>query len=77
MTHARRPDPPAKYCGDVGICPACGKKSYRTKKIAKNSGLQLYPGQRMRVYPCDGSPYWHLTSKSALRAAAWKDWLAS
>jgi hypothetical protein len=53
----------------AGKCPACGKDSYTSKKLAKQDARRLFPGDTMRVYPCPGSRYWHMTSADAQRAA--------
>lgn len=43
-------------------CPWCGKRSYRTKKIAKAAIRGLHPAERMNAYPCPYSSNddWHI-----------------
>lgn len=44
---------------DLGPCPACKKKIYRSKKAAKNAARAKHPNDKMSPYQC--------RSKSALR----------
>lgn len=60
---ARRRDRPT---GHDLTCPACGKKAYKTKRLAKKRAAQIYPGVTMRTYPC--GDLWHLTSQDAASA---------
>jgi hypothetical protein len=48
-------------------CGTCGKKRYPSRKLARAVARILYPGTRMRAYPCGGE--FHLTSQDADRAA--------
>ena len=50
-------------------CPACGKRAYDTRTVAKRAAKALYPDRRMRAYRCRGAPWWHITSDDAARAA--------
>jgi hypothetical protein len=52
----------------LGICPACGKRSYGSKQLAKQAARVLYPEARMRVYSC--GRVWHMTSQDAETVAA-------
>lgn len=74
MTHERRPPIPVELSSDVGACPACGKKCYPSKRVAKSMARRLYPGTSVRAYQC--GDYWHLTSQSGKSTAAWRDYLA-
>ena len=73
MTHGHAQ---ATQQGALSNCPACGKKAYNSKTNAKHAARRLYPGRKMRIYNCPGTPWWHLTSQNAARAAAWRDWTA-
>lgn len=66
MTKPRRAQP-SKYKADrttpdwtdLGSCPACKKRIYRSKKAAKNAAKAHHPNDKMSPYQC--------RSKSALR----------
>lgn len=47
----------------VGECPACGKKIFTSKRIARLAIRRLYQGQRFRFYRC--GQWWHATSQDA------------
>ena len=51
-------------------CPVCGKKSYLSRKGARQAARILYPSRRMLAYRCRG--YWHLTSRDAQTTTAWR-----
>ena len=50
----------ARYAAD---CPDCGKKCYPNRKLARAVARVLYPGRRMRAYPCGEA--FHVTSQDA------------
>lgn len=56
----------------IATCPECGKRAYTSKKSAKHGAAVLYPGDRMRVYQCPGTPWWHMTSQDADRVAKFR-----
>lgn len=68
--HQARPDPKAQSTLQKSYfaCPACGKRAYDTRTIARRAARMLYPGYKMRVYQCHDTPWWHLTSQTAARA---------
>lgn len=48
-------------------CPYCGKRSYSSRKYAKEANRRLYPEERMSTYRCreapdfvDTSQLWHI-----------------
>lgn len=51
-------------------CPVCGKKSYLSRKGARQAARILYPGRRKRIYGC--GDYWHFTSQDARTTTAWR-----
>lgn len=54
-------------------CPACGKKSYRTRKDAKKAARTFHPNDRMSAYQCrheDGLG-WHFGHSDLWRW--WRD----
>ena len=51
------------YAQPVEICAECGKRGYSSREQAKDTGRQLHPGARLRIYKC--GPLWHLTSQGA------------
>lgn len=44
--------------GFHSTCAACGKRSFATRKLAKDMARQV--DRTMRVYQCDGSGAWHM-----------------
>lgn len=54
-------------------CPACGKQSYLSRRAARRAARTLYPGRRLRTYPCTGR--FHLTSWNARKTANFRDYL--
>lgn len=36
----------------LGPCGECGKKSYGTRKDAKDAAKRLYPGDKLSIYQC-------------------------
>jgi hypothetical protein len=42
----------------LGDCPLCGKRRYRSRRAARRAARLLYPGDRLRAYRCCG--YWHI-----------------
>lgn len=40
-------------------CP-CGKWGYAAKAGARKAARELHPGDRLSVYRCDQSDYWHI-----------------
>jgi hypothetical protein len=52
---ARRHGQPAREW--IGTCPDCGKHRFQTRADAKRAAKQLFPGEKLRVYPCGG--YYH------------------
>lgn len=69
-----RPDPIPVTRPGLGDCPVCGKQMFTSKANARANAVILYPGDRMRVYPCSG--WFHLTSQDAEVTAAHRDRLA-
>lgn len=59
----------ATQMNPMATCPRCGKRAYTSKASAKRTAKWLYPGDRMRVYQCPGTPWWHLTSQDAVKVA--------
>ena len=57
----------------IASCPECGKQAYTSKATAKAGARRLYPGARMRAYPCPGTPWWHITSQDAEHTARMRD----
>lgn len=49
----------------IGPCPACRKQAYRTKDAAKAAAKLLYPGEKLRIYQCRNTIWWHMTSQDA------------
>ena len=44
-------------------CASCGKKCYPSRRMARAVARVLYPGRRMRAYPCGEA--FHVTSQDA------------
>jgi hypothetical protein len=63
----RRTDRPEFLARSAPPCAICGKRRYPSRRLARSVARILYPGQKMRAYPCDGE--FHLTSQDADRAA--------
>lgn len=57
----------------LASCPVCGKQAYTSKANAKAGARRLYPGARMRAYPCPGTPWWHITSQDAEQTARMRE----
>ena len=58
-----------------GTCPDCGKIKYGSRKKAKAAARRMSMNgvsRVMRAYRC--GDWWHLTSQSAERAAAWREY---
>ena len=51
------------YARYAVTCASCGKKCYPTRKLARAVARVLYPGRRMRAYPCGEA--FHVTSQDA------------
>ncbi|MEV7422829.1 hypothetical protein [Streptomyces sp. NPDC091212] len=43
---------------DFGLCSACGRRSYQTRKIARRAARTIYPGQHLCTYRCGDA--WHI-----------------
>ena len=41
-----------------GACASCGKRSYKTRKAAKQVGRSLYPSAHLSAYRCV-TGWWH------------------
>jgi hypothetical protein len=63
----------ARPADSAGVCPDCGKRRYASKRAARTFARTVYPGSRMRVYPC--GDFWHVTSQDADQTTAWRDWV--
>jgi hypothetical protein len=50
------------------LCPACGKRTYFSRKSALSAARLAYPSKRMTAYRCGGA--WHVTSQSPREWAA-------
>lgn len=59
-------------------CASCGKQAFSSRKHARAFARRVFPGAAMRAYRCPGVPgNWHVSSESALTAAAFKDYLST
>ena len=56
-----------------GMCE-CGKLTYLSRGAAKRAAAIQHPGVKLRAYRCHVTGSWHLTSRTAARTAAWRDW---
>lgn len=45
------------------LCPYCGKKSYSSRKYAKEANRRLYPNEKLSAYKCQKAPEFADTSK--------------
>jgi hypothetical protein len=63
-------DPAWTHSRSTGVCPACGKHMYASKKGAKMDARRLFPGSLMRVYQCGA--YWHFTSQTTQQITKWR-----
>lgn len=70
MSHRRKARPDrnkeVRIGLDVGTCPTCLKKTWRTRKLAKRALQQAHPGSGLSVYPCptrNGYHYGHLSAR--------------
>lgn len=56
----------------IATCPACGKRAFVSKRVAKLAARTRFPGERMRFYRCPDPDvaWWHMTSQDAERSAA-------
>jgi ribosomal protein L37E len=76
IKRTRRPQAGARMERDSGQCAACGKVSYATRKkaLAANQYRSVIPGRTVKLRPYRCGEVWHLTSWSAAKMAAWKDY---
>lgn len=42
----------------VGLCPACGKATYRSRRDAKRAAKGMFPGAHHRPVQC--GQHWHI-----------------
>lgn len=48
----RNNDNGARSWDSLTVCPACGKKTYPSKKAAKSAAKKLYPDDHLSAYQC-------------------------
>jgi hypothetical protein len=76
--HRQQREQSVRVMQHLGVCPEDGKIRYGSRKqaLASNRYWSSQPGRtvRLRAYRC--GRWWHTTSWSAAKMAAWKDYQA-